>query len=490
MGLPPSPPSLLHPFSLPSLPLSIFFSVGIFSDIHMLSLMYSGDMCYWAWVLTVGNSSPLATPIQLHPPTKEVANTESVAVSQKKHASADPTGNKENRATSTNVESSAQDVESWTSVPGEKPLSIGVTTPDAEEQTDMSAESGIDLSSASDDATAESAEQGGRSLAGVLEEQTIQSVESGRGGQICKSEGGDAAACSVLVEQCEREQSMGAVQSKPNTAENSGVLSSVAEKLTTERKCAIDEQTAESALVDCHIATPPGLPTCAATLAHHIAIPESYSLSSPPIPSCPWPSSASSAGLSPPKQQSSPSPPIPSWPSPASSSDPSPFKQRPDHICGSPPLLAVAPDSTGIEAFDLEVTAPDSAATDGVQQEPLGHSPPPLQDARLSQETTILFSRSVLLAEGACAEVSSSDDNITWSSSFSSSDLYPVLRHTHGKEVVSQWVHGYDPLEHGLKVLSKYIKVARGPLKDVGWDYTRAVKLMLDLKKGCVTVGK
>lgn len=69
-------------------------------------------------------------------------------------------------------------------------------------------------------------------------------------------------------------------------------------------------------------------------------------------------------------------------------------------------------------------------------------------------------------------------------------DLYPVLHHTRGAGAVSQWLERYDPLEYGLKVLSKYISVARGPLKGAGWDYSRAVKLMLDLKKGCVTVGK
>jgi hypothetical protein len=103
----------------------------------------------------------------------------------------------------------------------------------------------------------------------------------------------------------------------------------------------------------------------------------------------------------------------------------------------------------------------------------------PTIDTSLPQET-VPSSCSAQLAEEVVAGIRNSDVD----------DLYPVLRQIHGEEAVSRWVDEYNPLSCGLQVLAKYIKVARGPLKSAGWDYTRAVQLTLDMRRVCVSVGK
>ncbi len=62
-------------------------------------------------------------------------------------------------------------------------------------------------------------------------------------------------------------------------------------------------------------------------------------------------------------------------------------------------------------------------------------------------------------------------------------DLYHVMWHTCGEEGVSRWLSDFDPHKCGLEMLSKYIDAARGPLKGQGWEYSRAVKLMVQLKR-------
>ena len=62
-------------------------------------------------------------------------------------------------------------------------------------------------------------------------------------------------------------------------------------------------------------------------------------------------------------------------------------------------------------------------------------------------------------------------------------DFYHVMRHTHGKEHVTRWKSEFDPIKQGQEVLSKYIGAARGPLKNHGWNYSRAVELIVKLKR-------
>ena len=61
--------------------------------------------------------------------------------------------------------------------------------------------------------------------------------------------------------------------------------------------------------------------------------------------------------------------------------------------------------------------------------------------------------------------------------------LYNVMLHTRGQSVVDSWKKDFDSLKHGVEMLSKYINVARGPLKKHGWNYSKAVELMVKLKK-------
>ena len=75
------------------------------------------------------------------------------------------------------------------------------------------------------------------------------------------------------------------------------------------------------------------------------------------------------------------------------------------------------------------------------------------------------------------------DTNADVRSSRPSLDLYHVMRQTCGEEMVTRWVCEYNPYAHGLEVLSKYIAAARGPLKGTGWEYSRAVELMVTFKR-------
>ena len=61
--------------------------------------------------------------------------------------------------------------------------------------------------------------------------------------------------------------------------------------------------------------------------------------------------------------------------------------------------------------------------------------------------------------------------------------LFCVMEQGCGREVVSEWNSKFDPLKRGQELLSKFIEVARGPLKPQGWKYDRAVQLLVTMKK-------
>ena len=63
-------------------------------------------------------------------------------------------------------------------------------------------------------------------------------------------------------------------------------------------------------------------------------------------------------------------------------------------------------------------------------------------------------------------------------------NLYHVMYHTCGEGAEPHWKAEFDPLQQGLEMLGKYIETARGPLKGLGWDYSRAVDLVVKLKRG------
>jgi hypothetical protein len=61
--------------------------------------------------------------------------------------------------------------------------------------------------------------------------------------------------------------------------------------------------------------------------------------------------------------------------------------------------------------------------------------------------------------------------------------LYSVMEHCQGAEAVSNWKGRFNPLKRGQELLSKFVEVARGPLKAQGWNYARAVQLLVTMKK-------
>ena len=61
--------------------------------------------------------------------------------------------------------------------------------------------------------------------------------------------------------------------------------------------------------------------------------------------------------------------------------------------------------------------------------------------------------------------------------------LYSVMEHSQGAEVVTNWKSRFNPIKRGQELLSKFVEVARGPLKAQGWNYARAVQLLVAMKK-------
>ena len=61
--------------------------------------------------------------------------------------------------------------------------------------------------------------------------------------------------------------------------------------------------------------------------------------------------------------------------------------------------------------------------------------------------------------------------------------LYSVMEHSQGAEAMMNWKSRFNPLKRGQELLSKFVEVARGPLKAQGWNYARAVQLLVAMKK-------
>ena len=69
------------------------------------------------------------------------------------------------------------------------------------------------------------------------------------------------------------------------------------------------------------------------------------------------------------------------------------------------------------------------------------------------------------------------------SSEAATADLFNVMLHTKGPSRVASWRAEFNAVRMGTEMLSKYINVARGPLKQHGWSYSKAVDLIIKLKK-------
>ena len=61
--------------------------------------------------------------------------------------------------------------------------------------------------------------------------------------------------------------------------------------------------------------------------------------------------------------------------------------------------------------------------------------------------------------------------------------LYSLMECLQGTEFVRKWQCEFSAVRLGQDFLSKYIDVARGPLRAGGWKYDRAVQLLVKLKK-------
>lgn len=61
--------------------------------------------------------------------------------------------------------------------------------------------------------------------------------------------------------------------------------------------------------------------------------------------------------------------------------------------------------------------------------------------------------------------------------------LYSLMERLQGVEFVRKWQCDFSAVQLGQDFLSRYIDVARGPLRAGGWKYDRAVQLLVKLKK-------
>jgi len=52
-----------------------------------------------------------------------------------------------------------------------------------------------------------------------------------------------------------------------------------------------------------------------------------------------------------------------------------------------------------------------------------------------------------------------------------------------GEAYFVNWEKSFDALKFGQDCLAKYTEVARGPLKEHGWKYDNAVKMIVEMKK-------
>lgn len=63
------------------------------------------------------------------------------------------------------------------------------------------------------------------------------------------------------------------------------------------------------------------------------------------------------------------------------------------------------------------------------------------------------------------------------------SHLSTVISCLCGEMYVINWEKTFNALQYGQDYLAKYIEVARGPLKEHGWKYDNAVKMIVEMKK-------
>ena len=61
--------------------------------------------------------------------------------------------------------------------------------------------------------------------------------------------------------------------------------------------------------------------------------------------------------------------------------------------------------------------------------------------------------------------------------------LSSVLACLCGEIYFVNWEKSFSALQLGQDYLAKYIEVARGPLKEHGWKYDNAVKMVVEMKR-------
>ena len=357
--------------------------VGVFSDIHMLSLMYSGEMCYWAWTLAMGGGSPAATTpttSQLPPPQQLIAGK------------------------------NVQDIPADSARREHTKVSSGKQRRKKKRSSKMPAVSSTDANPSS---TGE-----GKKVESAGMERTGENVSSG-GGKATKVSDEDSP-CKVCT------ASKGSARLKVK-----GELTAAAD--STDNK---------------------------SPKSDHVAFDSARDLSS-----------VHSETVEP----STPPPPIVRTSSPSSSTSYSPTSDVFNSLSGlslsSPPLDSAPSPSPSLTSSSPSASSPTARKQQQKDSSPTHQKGPPdcTSDSCVSKNPF------------------HDTENIPDAIKSKTFDLYPVMQHMRGEGEVTHWLHHYEPHKRGLEMLDKYLSMARGPLKHANWDYSRAVQLLIHLKRAAPT---
>lgn len=399
---------------------------GVFSDIHMLSLMYAGDMCYWMWKLS--NPAPKTTPTisQPRPPTQQTKQKQATAKAKRSKRNPNKISNTpsssleagSNLPVSGNSHTNPSPLAPPTLLTQQQPVALavdhckGTSTSNSDNQSNHDAVSSVSDSVSS--RVSSSAPSSVSSSAQAPPTYDIISLSS--------------SAKSPLTHMSSSTQS--AEQAQISTLRADGDVGSESEATSPIKS--IDLST---------VSKPPSTST----------IPVDVEKLEPVLPALPSASSLlQEKGLS--------------------------------VTADSPGTPSV---DTGMPSVDARMPSVDAGRTLSADFGTLSVNPGTLSvgDTTPKLKDTDLGIPDIPMGKDERSEpVRDVASNLMMGSSL---DFYHVMRHTCvGAE--SRWKEEFDPYKHGLEMLAKYIETARGPLKGMGWEYSRAVDIVVKLRKAAV----
>ena len=149
-----------------------------------------------------------------------------------------------------------------------------------------------------------------------------------------------------------------------------------------------------------------------------------------------------------------------------------------------------APNSVEERKEDKDVPLETSAQTDRVEQKEGDVDELEVQKLKLNADSEKHSSdvgpKSIVSASAAISSTKEQGLDSDAIKRYQQSRLYSLVLNTKGVDFIKTWMFNFDPLKEGIETLAKYVEIARGPLKDHGWSYDRAVRLLVELKRTSV----